>query len=101
MNVKNLNTPDLTDYSTTILVTVSAHPHAVNMRNLPPRKRNRSGICGVFRTQKSPLWRAQISVSGKPVFLGAFACLGQAVAARRAAEKRHGFHKHHGKRINA
>lgn len=77
-----------------------AVPHAVNMRNLPPRKRNSSGVCGVHRTQKSLLWRAQISVSGKPVFLGAFACLGQAVAARRAAEERHGFHKNHGRRIN-
>ena len=71
-------------------------PHAVNMRNLPPSKRNTSGVCGVSWSQRSRKWYAQIRIDNKPQSLGLFEVFEDAVSARKAAEEKHGFHVNHG-----
>jgi hypothetical protein len=77
-----------------------AVPHAVNMRNLPPRANNTSGVCGVSWSRRSRKWYAQIRTNGKPRSLGLFDSFDDAVAARKAAEAAHGYHKNHGKPLH-
>lgn len=66
--------------------------HTLNMRNTKARPNNTSGIVGVERHRKTR-WVAKISNA----HLGVFDCIGQAIRARRAAERAHGFHENHGR----
>ena len=67
-----------------------------NGRNLPRSKANTSGATGVVWCRQTNLWRAQITVSGRGIALGRFDSFDDAVAARKAAEARYGFHDNHG-----
>ena len=71
-----------------------------NMRNLPLPKSNKSGVCGVMRIPNKRRWVARIRHKRKMLHLGTFKTLEEAAAARRAAEKKYGFHPNHGKRVN-
>lgn len=58
---------------------------AQNLQNTKPRKRNTSGYMGVgFRSLK---WFASIRANGKHHWLGTFASMEEAVAARQKAEE--------------
>lgn len=70
-----------------------------NARNLGRSPRNTTGHTGVRRSTNSSGFRAYISVKKKRIDLGSFATLEKAVAARKAAEEKYGFHRNHG-RIN-
>lgn len=67
-----------------------------NMR-VPPRPRpkglpridNQSGVAGVHWRRTKSVWRARIGVAGERVELGEFTRFGDAVLARREAEKRY------------
>lgn len=50
---------------------------------------NRSGYTGVYKSEKSNKWCAQIGFKGKTYYLGSFDCLEDAVAARKQGEKMH------------
>ena len=69
----------------------------LNSRNLSKNKTNSSGYTGVnWHTSKNK-WRAYIMVDYKQVYLGLFKEKEDAIAARKAAEIKYGFHNNHGK----
>jgi len=66
--------------------------HAENVKNMPRQRRNKSGVPGVIWSPKKLYWRVQIGGSGTDrVNLPSEHCLGRAIRARRAAEKKHGY----------
>lgn len=69
--------------------------HAENARNRPCHPNNKSGHTGVVWRQDGG-WQAQIGVGGNMHYLGTFADKEVAVAVRKEAEFRYGFHKNHG-----
>lgn len=66
-----------------------------NARNRPLRSDNSTGVCGVI--PYFGRFRANIRFNGKLTHLGTFESFDAAVAARRAAERKMGFHKNHGR----
>ena len=69
-----------------------------NSRNQKLAKNNTSGVTGVFWNKWRSKWEAFIRFDGKNHLLGRFDCKSDAIAARRKAEKKYGFHENHGKR---
>ena len=69
---------------------------AENLVNQSLRRNNKSGVTGVDWDKREGKWRAQFSVNGRRVRLGAYADKADAIAARKAAEVRHGYHPNHG-----
>jgi hypothetical protein len=67
-----------------------------NMRNARLRSNNTSGIVGVTFSRDRKKWVAQIN-DGKVRSLGRFDKFEDAVEARKAAERRAGFHPNHGR----
>lgn len=59
-----------------------------NNQNIPLRSNNTSGVYGVFFDKRAKRWRSQISRDGKTTHVGVFDCFDDAVAARKAAEKK-------------
>jgi hypothetical protein len=70
-------------------------PQAENCKNRKKQKNNTSGHTGVKWCKGR--WQVQIRVSGDEVYIGRFTNLDEAVAARKAAEVKYGFHANHGK----
>jgi hypothetical protein len=68
-----------------------------NQQNRPRQKNNTSGVIGVVWFKPSLKWRAYINVDAKSIHLGYFVDFDDAVAARKAAEERFGFHENHGR----
>jgi hypothetical protein len=68
-----------------------------NGRNICLARNNSSGFIGVLRHKASNNFRAQIKVDGMNIHLGMFGDIDDAIAARKAAEFRFGFHPGHGK----
>lgn len=69
---------------------------AENARNHKRRSDNTTGIVGVYwypHERKQGKWLVRVGSK----HIGYFHCLGQAIRARKAAEKQHGFHKNHGR----
>lgn len=65
-----------------------------NARNLPLLRSNSTGVAGVYHRDNK--WVAMIRVDRELRHLGYFAKFEDAVAARKAAEAKHGFHANHG-----
>jgi hypothetical protein len=65
-----------------------------NLKNRSKQKNNTSGVTGVYPVKGK--WRAIISSLGKRIDLGYYLDKCEAVAARKAAELRYGFHQNHG-----
>jgi len=72
---------------------------AENNKNMRVGKRNTSGIPGVGLNKKSGKWRAYIMLDGINRNLGSFDDIGDAAAARNAAQVEYGFHANHGRSI--
>lgn len=72
---------------------------AENAKNQPLPSRNKSGVMGVCRVKATGRWRAQIGVNGRQTCLGEFEDKNAAIAARKEAERRFGFHENHGRII--
>lgn len=80
---------------------------AENLREVTSRENNRnrsipstntSGVMGVARDPEQPhKWRASIRERGFTRVIGRFDTADQAIAARKAAEVRLGFHENHGR----
>lgn len=71
-----------------------------NTRNMPLMRHNTSGVTGVYwHTNNHGWWRwvAIIQVDKKRIRLGNFHTKEEAIAARRAAEIKYGFHENHGR----
>lgn len=68
-----------------------------NSRNRSRRHDNKSGHIGVSWHKDTGKWVAQIGVNGRVRHLGLFTIKEDAIAARKAAEARHGFHPNHGR----
>ena len=64
-------------------------------KNMRLRRNNRSGVQGV-RVLPSGKFCAYIMVNRVQLALGSYDLLDDAIAARKAAEKQHGFHVNHG-----
>lgn len=70
---------------------------AENLKNKSLPKSNKSGVPGVGWYAASNKWRAKIKSNGVMHHLGYFERFEDAVKARKAAEKRFGFHENHGR----
>jgi hypothetical protein len=68
-----------------------------NRKNAARRKDNTSGVVGVFWFKRDKKWAAGTNLNGKYKLLGLFDDFDQAVAARKAAERKHDFHPNHGR----
>lgn len=74
-----------------------------NCRNASLYRTNTSGSVGIdflksIPGQRRGRWRARICVNGKLVALGLFSTREDAVRARKAAERKYGFHPNHGRK---
>ena len=65
-----------------------------NGRNQKLHNTNKTGVSGVYEYRQG--WCAAIRVKDKLIYLGYFLTFEEAVAARKAAEKKYGFHDNHG-----
>lgn len=85
MHIDHINGDKLDNRRVNLRV-VTHQRNQVNRKRLS--KANTSGIRGVSRTKASSLkpWLAQITVDRKNIYLGIFATLDEAMAARKAAE---------------
>ncbi len=70
--------------------------HAENHRNMPKPANNTSGHVGVTWQRKLKKWGAQIKIEQRVKWLGTYASLSDAIAARKSAENEFGFHENHG-----
>lgn len=68
--------------------------NALNKR-IPDR--NTSGVCGVYWHKTNKSWAAEIMLNRQKFWIGCFDDFGEAVAARKEAEKSLGFHPNHGR----
>ena len=69
-----------------------------NQQNMGPRRDAcASGVVGVYWHGKSGRWSPRVGVNGRSIYLGLFDNFNEAVAARKAAERRYGFHENHGR----
>ena len=66
-----------------------------SMKNLPLGRHNKTGCFGVQLVKGK--YTARITVDYVPRHLGTFDTLEEAVAARKQAEKKYGFHRNHGR----
>lgn len=72
-------------------------PQAYNMRNAALPKTNSSGAIGVGWYGPRRKWTARIKVNKRNIHLGYFTTFSDAVEARKAAERQHGFLPGHGR----
>ena len=68
-----------------------------NMRNMRRFKNNASGFPGINWDKSQNTWMVRIGVENKRIFLGCFKRLKHAVAARKEAEAKYGYHPNHGR----
>lgn len=71
--------------------------HHENMKNVRTPVTNTSGHIGVTLFKPNGKWVAGIKVNGKRLYLGYFDTIEEAVAVRKAAEAKYGFHPLHGR----
>lgn len=70
--------------------------HTENQQNSRKSSANVSGVVGVIWHKQAQKWQAQIKAGGKRIHLGLFTDKAEAVAARKAAEVKYGYHPNHG-----
>jgi len=68
-----------------------------NLRNTARPSDNQSGCTGVSWIADERRWRAYIRENKRQRFLGQFANIADAIAARKAAEAELGYHPNHGR----
>lgn len=71
--------------------------HRENLQNCVLSASSTSGTTGVSRDRRRGRWEAHIGVAGRKVSLGSFDALEDAKTARKAAERKFGFHPNHGR----
>lgn len=70
---------------------------SVNCKNKTKMKNNKTGVTGVYWSNRFNKFHAQISSEGKKIHLGWFDELESAKEARQSAEVKYGFHSGHGR----
>jgi len=70
-----------------------------NTRNSKLSKNNKSGVNGVFWSERTGKWIAKIKVDRENIWLGYHKTLLDAAAARLSADIEHGFHPQHGRAV--
>ena len=68
-----------------------------NQLNMKRAKNNTSGTTGVRWHEEKERWQAYISIDRRRHYLGHFEHEHEAITARKAAEKKYGFHPNHGR----
>lgn len=71
--------------------------HGTQCHNVKKHCDNASGCTGVRWRADRKRWKAEIFVYGKAIYLGLFKNLEDAIAARKVANAKYGFHENHGK----
>lgn len=71
--------------------------HLENSRNRARRPQKYDGVTGVRWVPRERGWRAYIGVKGEMLYLGIYDDRDDAIAARKAAEVKYGFHPNHGR----
>lgn len=71
--------------------------HAANGKNMSTRPTNVAGYIGVTKDKSRGCWRARIYNGKRDVFLGRFKNVDDAIAARKEANRRLGYHENHGR----
>jgi len=79
------------------IVNLRSVTHTMNTRNACLSRRNKSGCPGVTWHSRDNKWNVNMRVDMVLHHIGMFLDLGEAIAARKAAEKEHGFHQNHGR----
>lgn len=87
------------DRSDNRLANLRVVSRAENLRNMTKRRDNTSGVAGVTWKKSSGRWNASIFTGGKRRHLGYFDTIAEAARARSDAERAHGFHKNHGRKV--
>lgn len=72
-------------------------PRLTNSQNRAMPRSNTSGVQGVTWHKASRKWLAKINDNNRTVYLGTFDSFDEAVAARKAAEVKYGYHANHGR----
>ncbi len=67
-----------------------------NMKNRSLQSNNTSGTPGVSWSRRDRKWRASVRAFGKKLHLGSFSDKSDAIAARKAADIKYGYHPNHG-----
>jgi len=62
--------------------------YSENNQNHKINNRNTSGVTEVYFHKKSQMWHAMININKKPRYVGSFSTIEEAIAARKAAEKK-------------
>jgi hypothetical protein len=70
-----------------------------NLKNARLPRTNTSGRIGVRFVTRDKIWAAAIYAERKQIYLGSFKTKEDAIAARAAAEKLHGYHPNHGRSV--
>jgi len=68
-----------------------------NAKNQRLNSRNKSGTMGVRFHSRDKRWEASIGCKRTLIFLGCFSTKEEAVAARKDAERKYGYHANHGR----
>lgn len=68
-----------------------------NLKNKRLQRNNTSGVCGVYFYKPTEKWGASIKLNKRSKHLGYFHKIEDAIAARKAAEVKYGFHENHGR----
>ena len=76
-------------------------PNQQNHKNRHKQRNNIRGAMGVSKRKDCNTYRARIMVDGINIELGGFNNKADAIKARKAAEKRYGFHPNHGRERSA
>lgn len=70
-----------------------------NSRNSKLYSNNTSGVPGVYWCSRGKNWFARVFVNKRSTHLGMFSSKKDAIAARKDAEKRYGYHENHGRPV--
>ncbi len=68
-----------------------------NGRNRKRQNDNKTGVSGVTWSNAHLKWRARIHVNGKRLHLGYYENIEDAIAVRKEAEAKYGYHPNHGR----
>ena len=76
--------------------------NAENARNKTRFSNNTSGVTGVYWYERYKKWNVKCDMNGKSYNLGYFTHKEDAIAARKEAELKYGYHENHGReKVNA
>lgn len=79
------------------LVNLRSVTRLENTQNRKCRIDSKTGVPGVYWEKACNKWRAEIKANKHRISLGVFEEIDDAIAARKAAERKYGFHPNHGR----